>query len=149
MTRTCSKCGAEKLLAEEFYKHPHGRDGYFGHCKACERTRSKDHGRRRREADPTYDVNVSLRRHYGITLADYDRMFAAQQGKCAICGTTKPGGRGVRFSVDHDHDTGVVRGLLCNGCNVGIGALGEDIDRLMSAAAYLLSQRDVLKEVLF
>lgn len=54
---------------------------------------------------------------YGITVEDYDRMFAEQEGRCLICGTDVPGGHRKHLCVDHCHETGRVRGLLCNRCN--------------------------------
>ena len=62
---------------------------------------------------------MKYQRMYGITIEDYDRMYEEQGGRCAICRTDQPGGAGERFSVDHDHETGKVRGLLCNNCNTG------------------------------
>jgi ribosomal protein L24E len=58
----------------------------------------------------------SLRRRYGLTIEQFDEMLAEQGGVCAICGTDTPLGRGT-FHVDHDHQTGQVRGLLCHPCN--------------------------------
>jgi hypothetical protein len=61
-----------------------------------------------------------LQQRYGLSADDYDRMLAAQGGGCAMCGRTGyPSGR--RLSVDHDHRTGAVRALLCQGCNVKVG----------------------------
>lgn len=75
---------------------------------------------------------------YSITAADYDRMSAEQQSRCAICGTDQPGGRGNRyFAVDHDHQTGQVRGLLCFNCNTAIGKLNDDVATLQRAVLYL------------
>lgn len=59
--------------------------------------------------------NAHLVRKYGITAADYDRMHKNQKGKCLICDKKKP------LVVDHCHDTGVVRGLLCHFCNRWLG----------------------------
>lgn len=77
-----------------------------------------------------------LKRKFGITPEAYDAMVAAQDGRCAICGTedTRPFGR---LGVDHDHRTGKVRALLCHGCNAGIGRLNDDPDLLRKAADYL------------
>jgi hypothetical protein len=58
---------------------------------------------------------------YGIGVARYDEMFAAQNGKCAICGSETSGSRSFHFAVDHDHVTGEVRGLLCIKCNWRLG----------------------------
>lgn len=73
---------------------------------------------------------------YNLTQDDYDRMLAEQQGCCAICRTEPP-----MLVVDHDHVTGVVRGLLCRNCNLGIGLLRDDVDVLSSAVQYLMADR--------
>ena len=80
-----------------------------------------------------------LKRKYGITLADYDAMLAAQAGGCAICGAPEPDGQSLH--VDHCHDSGDVRGLLCFRCNAGLGQFDHDAERLAVAAAYLQSAR--------
>lgn len=80
-----------------------------------------------------------MERTFGITVEDYDKMLADQGGICAICGGPPRGSGGANgfFHVDHCHDTGAVRGLLCGPCNVGIGALGDDIKRVARALEYL------------
>jgi len=87
-----------------------------------------------------YRRDVQLRSLYGITQADYDGLLALQYGRCAICGTTKPGTRGT-WRVDHDHQTGQVRGLLCDRCNLGIGYMQDDPDILIAAARYVMKGR--------
>lgn len=80
-----------------------------------------------------------MKSYYGITLDDYDALFAAQNGLCAACGF--PGiprrDRLRPLVVDHDHQTGQVRGLLCNHCNVAIGMVSDDAARLRQLAEYL------------
>lgn len=78
-----------------------------------------------------------LKRLYGITDEDFDAMLAAQDGRCAICRTDEPGGGHNRFHVDHCHETDVVRGLLCNNCNRGLGMFKDSRAHLASATAYL------------
>lgn len=78
-----------------------------------------------------------LRNKYGITEADYDKMFTDQNGKCAICETEDQTGKWQRFGVDHCHKTGKVRALLCNECNRGIGLLRDSKVLLRKAADYL------------
>lgn len=73
-----------------------------------------------------------LLRTYGLTIADWDALFAHQRGQCAVCGR-----EGVILHVDHDHDTGEVRGLLCNRCNTGLGGLGDSLKFLQAAVEYL------------
>lgn len=89
------------------------------------------------DANPDKVREGHLRRKYGMSLADYDTMLAAQGGCCALCLSDRPGGRASTFHVDHDHDTGRVRGLLCHNCNRGLGYLGDDPDLLREAADYL------------
>lgn len=146
MTKTCNTCGETKPVIE-FYAHARMKDGCSNRCKVCDRLRAIAWSRRKRSEDPHYATNMHLRTLYGFSLQGYRDLLAAQGGKCAACGATEPGGRGRRFHVDHDHATGVIRGLLCHPCNVGLGHFGDDVDRLMAAAAYLLSKRDVLGSV--
>lgn len=74
------------------------------------------------------------KRKYGITIQQYDALFAAQNGVCAIC-SRPPGKR--RLAVDHCHTTKAVRGLLCVQCNTAIGKLNDDPELLRRAIAYL------------
>lgn len=81
--------------------------------------------------------NYFLKRDYGITQADYDRMLEEQDGKCAGCGTDTPTGKWKVFAVDHCHHTGKVRGLLCNECNRGMGLLKDSAEIMQSLINYL------------
>lgn len=73
---------------------------------------------------------------YGITIEQWQEMFDNQNGCCAICG--KHQSKMVKtLSVDHDHKTGIVRGLLCHQCNAALGNLCDDIDVLKKALDYL------------
>ncbi len=76
----------------------------------------------------------NLRRRYGITDADYQRQLTLQANECAICRTTL-GDKALH--VDHNHETGQLRGLLCNHCNLGLGHFRDSPDRLAAAIAYL------------
>lgn len=76
-----------------------------------------------------------LRTKFGLTVSQYQAMLQTQDGKCAICGSPSPE---KELSVDHCHQTGKVRGLLCNPCNIGIGYMYDDPIRLLSAVKYLL-----------
>lgn len=76
-----------------------------------------------------------LRWYYGITLEEYEKMLVYQDGVCAICGGPPCGSQ--RLFVDHDHETGVVRGLLCGRCNSMLGLADDSPHRLAEAMAYL------------
>ncbi len=76
---------------------------------------------------------------YNMTPEDFNALWAEQSGKCAICeNDMEPRGRKKEaVAVDHNHETGEVRGLLCRGCNHGIGNLKDDPEVLMRAVRYL------------
>jgi Recombination endonuclease VII len=78
---------------------------------------------------------------YGVTRAQYDAMLDAQGSGCAVCRAPRPGGGKEHFHVDHDHGTGVVRGLLCGACNTAIGLLRDDPAIADKVAAYLRRQK--------
>lgn len=74
---------------------------------------------------------------YGLTLESYDAMLVKQNGVCACCGYAEKSPKKTYLSIDHNHDTGEVRALLCDRCNRGIGALGDNLDLLRKAVLYL------------
>lgn len=79
-----------------------------------------------------------LKELYGLTVDQYETMVKSQNGKCAICGNGHTGSiTSKNLSVDHNHSTGKIRGLLCHKCNMGIGYFKENIDTLKSAISYL------------
>lgn len=84
--------------------------------------------------EPTYFRNKNYKT-YGITLDDYNAMFSAQGGKCAICNGTNPSGKSL--AIDHCHETGKVRALLCINCNIGIGNFKDNTETMLKAIEYL------------
>jgi hypothetical protein len=81
--------------------------------------------------------DLRLRREFHITLEQYNQVLAYQNGACAICGKThNKKGKKLILSVDHDHKTGQVRGLLCWPCNKAIAIFQDDLDRLRGAVRY-------------
>ncbi len=87
--------------------------------------------------NPERAKSYDLKKKYGITLEDKQKMLIEQDGKCAGCGTTEPGGRYNEWHVDHDHATDIVRGLLCATCNLTLGNAQEDVERLAGLIHYL------------
>lgn len=87
------------------------------------------------QTDPIQRKSRMLRT-YGLTVEEYDEILETQGGVCAICQNECATGR--RLAVDHDHETGIVRGLLCHTCNLGLGALKDDLSLLEAAAKYLI-----------
>lgn len=162
--KRCVRCGTVKPVSEFNW-----RNKTKGHrqskCSPCQseyqrerlavpENREKSRARSRgwyaanTEQATAYMRMRNLFRKYRITPEEYQRRLAEQNGVCAICGGT--GGMHHMRSplvVDHDHETDEIRGLLCAGCNTGLGQFGDDPDRMMSAIAYLLSQTNVIGEV--
>jgi hypothetical protein len=140
-SKGCSRCGEDKPHGE-FYPDRSKRTGLSSQCRPCSIEGARERYRKNRDRVRAYMRDYhrkhrdearerQLVREYGITQADYDRMHEEQAGLCAICGA------GEKLHVDHCHASGAVRGLLCSGCNRGIGFLGDDPERLSAAAAYL------------
>lgn len=144
--KRCPKCHETKPRSE-FHKDSRNKSGLYAYCKECNKakarawTKANPEKVRARSEQRTYDGeyrDYQLRYKYGISLADYDVLLAAQGGKCAICGRTEAGRTGHRnLAVDHCHTSARVRGLLCHSCNRALGLLQESADVLDRAAAYL------------
>ena len=160
-TRICRICFRE-LPLEKFPKRYHrevgarpGRSGSsvpFARCLECVSAYNK-----RWLANETADQRAArsarvrenwFRSQYGISVADYDRMLAEQGGKCAAC-ARPPTGAGVDgvLHVDHDHETGEVRGLLCGPCNKALGILRDDPNEIWNLLLYARRHQRALRLV--
>lgn len=139
--KTCNRCGVEKPL-HAFSLHSKGKFGRHPTCNACRnaegRARYQDNREaillRQRGRQRRYYKSHELKRKYGITKEEYERRLEAQGGVCAVCGRPPDGDA---LTVDHCHDTGQVRGLLCRRCNIALGMLGDDPALLRTAMVYL------------
>ena len=108
--------------------------------RAQRATYMREWQRASRAADPEYFKDKDLKKNYGVTLDWYKEQSAKQGDVCAICRqpeTSVIRGKVLSLAVDHCHDTGKVRALLCSACNTGIGSLKHDRDLLQKAIAYL------------
>ena len=90
----------------------------------------------RKRYNPEHSRDLRLKLYYNISLEQYNDMFISQEGKCAICGRHQSDFK-RRLAVDHDHNTGKVRGLLCQRCNYGIGYFQENTEILENVIRYL------------
>lgn len=152
--KKCTSCKVVKPTSE-FQDNKDGRLGKYSKCSGCEAERYKEErDKRLAKAKASYHKNPErarnrgLKKRYGITLTEFDSLLASQGHKCAMCGTSEPGGMGT-FHVDHCHRTGKIRALLCTKCNVGLGALGDDPARaseMLYRYASLVSQEQVIEE---
>lgn len=148
--KSCSVCYQTKPL-EAFPFRNKALGERHAHCKDCQRVKRRlAHERRKASGkERTYYLARQerqrdnwLRLTYGISASEYDALYQAQGGVCAICGRAENGVHGRygtvrRLAVDHDHATGRVRGLLCGNCNAAIGHLDDDPERLQRAIEYL------------
>lgn len=146
--KVCSKCKERKPVSD-YYVYRDKRypeEGYrpMPRCKSCQSKAAVDSRRRNPETakkiDSRYLHGNTYRirkfkekaKRYGLDPSELIALEGSQQGICLICRTPK----GQLF-VDHDHKTGVVRGLLCGQCNLGLGAFADDPTRLIRAILYL------------
>jgi hypothetical protein len=157
----CARCGHVKSVNEFPVTTARGKKQYWSYCVPCRNNDARDrrkadldsyHAREsayyrknrdrilengRLYRDPERQRAAKLFKAYNLTPGEFQDLLNSQDGACAICKRTSSGVEGRNFHVDHDHVTGVVRGLLCQTCNVGIGALHDDVNLLRAALAYL------------
>jgi len=132
--KQCSKCNETKSLSE-FYRDKGRKDGHEYQCKSCKSAYERQYAK-------TDKYKQKIRRarwreqNIDITYDKYKEMLALQDNKCAICHTeVNQFNKGM--CVDHNHDTGKIRGLLCTDCNMGIGNLKDSIELIENALEYL------------
>jgi hypothetical protein len=134
-TKICKQCGKEGFL-DLFQKDISKKDGVRPECKECTAIN------RKKRYSPSKNRVFNLQKKFGQGASDtYSQLFQEQQGLCAICGSPE-NGRYVHLSMDHCHDTGRIRGLLCNNCNRGIGLLKDNPELLRKAASYVEQHRE-------
>jgi hypothetical protein len=162
--KTCSKCGAKyQATAEYFYPDKRHKDKLQSACKKCccadkkgyyqtekgkvvhkragkkyqQSTKGKNYHKKYERTDKGKRLKMKgrLKRNFGLTIEQYDKLFEAQNGVCAICNGINPDGR--RLAVDHDHKTGKIRALLCLRCNVILGMVKENKERILGFILYL------------
>lgn len=144
-SRRCSKCERLLPLTEFAVK----RSSHTKLAARCNRCRSKPavtwnlrypervKAAQRRFIESGKARLGRLRRQYGLDAADFESWARRQGDVCAICREPGSSTRGARLHVDHDHSTGLVRGLLCTNCNRGLGYFKDSVARLIDAAEYL------------
>lgn len=134
--KRCRTC-REWLLEVNFGANGRSKDGLATYCLSCIRAKQRECQEYKRD-------RARLIR-YGMTREQFDKMLASQGGRCAICRTAEPGTM-HHWCIDHDHKCcprrgescgACIRGILCTACNKAIGLLKDDVEVLMSAAAYL------------
>ena len=171
-SKACTKCGIVKPLGE-FYAMSGMRDGHRNDCIECNKAAKRERYRRNpdreiekargwaRDNPDRYRAyqaeyrdrperkramrDLYYRRTYGISADEADAILEAQDHRCAICMKPAPA-RLASMHLDHDHDTGAVRGFLCLDCNQALGKLRDSPDLLLRALVYL-RQREAARAV--
>ena len=126
---TCSTCKLDKPK-NKFYKNRSRSRGYGYQCKTCKGALDKKIYSKEKQKSYKH-----LKR-YGINKDGYNTMFEKQQGCCAICNTHQSNLK-RSLAVDHCHETGKIRGLLCTNCNIGLGNFKDSLVNLNMAVFYL------------
>ena len=147
MFKRCSKCKVSKPLTD-FHKGKKYEDGRQHRCKDCAKQFTQPATISWRKNNPESlkqsTQRTKIRLKYGLTIQETLNILDLQGGKCAVCS------KEISFDakekaniphVDHDHKTGIVRGLLCLTCNTGLGMFGDSEDLLEAAKIYLISAR--------
>lgn len=132
-TKTCynEECPEENPQPlTNFHKQSTGKLGVRSRCRTC-------HNQDMRERETSEYRRRKTLRIYGLSVNDFDRMLERQEGKCAICSIHQDQVLEEFLVVDHCHETGTVRQLLCNPCNKVLGIYKENIDRFFSSIAYI------------
>lgn len=138
--KKCSKC-QQHLAFSEFYKNRSNKSGYQDYCKKCLRLARVRSYQNSSAATLAGNRKRKIKRVYGITQEEYDLLLLeAQTSGCGICGSKdKP-------HLDHNHSTGQIREFLCSNCNLALGLLKEDPERMERMIAYVRKhEREVLK----
>lgn len=149
--RRCNKCKRKKLPSE--FSRSKNKSAW---CRSCcsknakkwrvaniERARAFDRDRQNRQRTPEGKEWARFYRwltRHGLRPDDYGALFEAQGGKCAICKARPQPGKFLH--IDHDHKTGLVRGLLCRGCNMGLGCFQDNTSSLYEAVDYVTKYQD-------
>ena len=121
MSKVCKSCERELDLSKfQTLSRKDGRQWLSSYCKSCQNQKTRQY---------------QFKSKYGVTIADRDLMIEQQGNKCAICSTEFKNGKDSH--LDHCHETGKVRAILCGRCNPGLGYFDDDVEKLKLAIDYL------------
>lgn len=151
--KTCKLCGNEKEL-KEFYLKSHEGSNRYNKCKSCYTAYIRQYRKEHKEA-----YNATQKKHwnkfrdrntirhkerkYGLERGEFQKLIESQNNQCAICGEGLIG----NGHLDHDHETGRVRGILCKQCNTGLGNFRDNQELLQNASKYLrMRQSDLTRK---
>lgn len=126
--KVCPKCNNKKSL-EEYYTNARNKNGYSAYCKPCTKIITKEWRKNNLSQARIHTRTSRLLCNFGVTAQHYEQILEQQNHKCAIC-ETPSNNLDYNLCVDHDHQTGKVRGLLCHTCNHFLGRVHDDVNLL-------------------
>lgn len=140
IAKMCTVCKVAKPF-EDFYdglkakkqRHPTNKKYLHSRCKDCDHARVRTYAKDNKVKVRKQQLISHRRREYGLTQEQYDDMILSQKNLCAIC--NQPSKRTLH--IDHNHETGKIRALLCSNCNLGIGNFKDNLVYLQNAIDYL------------
>lgn len=142
MNRICINCNKNKDLSCFWPR----KTGISDVCRECKREKRRQ---KYKVLSPEYKKNMILQHKFGITLDNYNSMLSKQNQACDIC--KKPEflldyqtGKTKALSVDHSHETGAVRALLCDSCNRALGLVKENFDTALNMARYIQEHKGII-----
>ncbi len=135
--KTCTKCKISKSI-DNFTKSSNSKDKLRSWCKKCFADYDKN---RRQQLSPNYKRGRTLVRYWPNlspieAFLEYEKLLKTQNNACIICGNTKSI-KTKSLVVDHCHNTGKVRGILCDVCNLGLGYFKDDVELMKRAIKYI------------
>ena len=147
----CKSCNTD-VSQDSFYVHTRDSEGkplrYMNKCKACYGNQSLDHYRSKRDHYNKLQCKYRaenkdkfkqwrLKRNWDLTVDEFESMISKQDNRCFLCNIEFCDKRGMRPNVDHCHDTGRIRKLLCTRCNTAMGLLKENVSVLNKMINYI------------
>jgi hypothetical protein len=141
-TKRCPICMLPKPVVEFGVR----KNGYLrAYCKSCDNDRYRQWCKTHPEAVKQAQRKTDLRLRHGISETLYQRLSEEQGGGCALCG--RPPKKNRRLSVDHDHETDEIRGLLCDAHNRALGLFQDNVELLYKAIAYLKKKHLIVRDL--
>lgn len=159
-SKKCNGCNCEKLLCE-FGKDKYRGDGLTTKCKSCRNIQNRQYFKLHPEMRKKHNDANKEKRHklynspewksklrdshlkskFDLTHIDYQNMLESQGGVCKICKRHRLASNKGHMVIDHCHETGVIRGVLCNWCNRALGLFEDNIELFQSAIKYLMESK--------
>ncbi len=137
-TARCGICKQHKEVCHFYWRK--SRKAWSDSCKECASSKKKAE----RLKNPGVQREKNLVAKFDVNLDWYNKLLESQDNKCAVCGLDAKiviCSTGRAMSLDHDHATGQIRGILCPGCNVALGGIDDRLDLLAGLAKYLIKHR--------